>query len=94
MAARDVKGRERARARARDVAARNRLATVPRDAIALAFEQIGGVSALAEWVNASEDNRKLFYTNLYPKIFGSRTGPDPESQRVHKIERVIVDPAH
>jgi len=88
-----IRGRSRAGVKAA-AASSAKAPIVARDAIAMAFEAIGGVAAFAEWIKASEDNRKTFYTNLYPKIFGSRTGPDPESQRVHKIERVIVDPAH
>ena len=72
--------------------ASGRLAPAAREAIARAFDEIGGVSALAEWVKASEDNRKLFYTNLYPKIIGGQAGGDPESPRITEIRRTIVRP--
>jgi hypothetical protein len=68
------------------------LATAARDAIALAFDEIGGVAALAEWVMASEDNRKIFYTNLYPKIISSQPGGEPEIPMITEIRRTIVRP--
>ena len=66
--------------------------TIARDAIAAAFDAIGGVAALAEWVKASEDNRKIFYTNLYPKIISSQLGGEPENPTIHEIRRTIVRP--
>ena len=69
-----------------------RPATMARDAIALAFDAIGGVAAFAEWIKASEDNRKLFYTNLYPKIIAIQPGEEPEAPAIHEIRRTIVHP--
>ena len=80
------------RRRARRADAPGRLATAARDAIALAFDEIGGVAALAEWVKASEDNRKIFYTNLYPKIISSQAGGEAESPAITEIRRTIVRP--
>jgi hypothetical protein len=66
---------------------------VARDAIAMAFEAIGGVAAFAEWIKASEDNRKLFYTNLYPKIVALQPAEEPEAPAmIHEIRRTIVHP--
>ena len=69
-----------------------RPATMARDAIALAFDEIGGVAAFAEWIKASEDNRKLFYTNLYPKIIAIQPGEEPEAPPIAEIRRTIVRP--
>ena len=68
--------------------------TVARDAIALAFDEIGGVSALAEWVKASEDNRKAFYTSLYPKLIALQAagGEAAEQPVIQEIRRSIVRP--
>lgn len=87
MPASKADGRRRGRK-----AAAGGLSTAARDAIALAFDEIGGVSALAEWVKASEDNRKLFYTNLYPKIIAAPLGGDPESPVIREIRRTIIRP--
>ena len=64
----------------------------PRDAIALAFDEIGGVSALAEWVAASDDNRKVFYATIYPKILSLDLGGEPEAPAIDEVRRVIVRP--
>jgi hypothetical protein len=42
--------------------------TIARDAIAQAFDRIGGIEAFVDWIEASEDHRKLFYATLYPKL--------------------------
>lgn len=63
-----------------------------RDAVAQAFEEVGGVAALAEWVEASDDNRKIFYATIYPKILSLQAGGDPEFEPIHEIRRTIVHP--
>jgi hypothetical protein len=65
---------------------------VPRDAIALAFDEIGGVSALAEWVAASDDNRKIFYATIYPKILALDFGGEAEAQPIEEVRYTIVRP--
>jgi hypothetical protein len=64
----------------------------PREAIALAFEEIGGVSALAEWVMGSDDNRKVFYATIYPKILALDLGAETEAEPITEIRRTIVYP--
>lgn len=67
-------------------------APVPREAIALAFEAVGGVSALAEWVEAHEDNRKIFYATIFPKILSLEPGGAPEREPITEVRRIIVRP--
>jgi hypothetical protein len=67
-------------------------APTPRDAIALAFDEIGGVSALAEWVEASEDNRKIFYSTIYPKILSLEFGGEPDGAAIDEVRYTIVRP--
>ena len=64
----------------------------PREAIALAFDEIGGVSALAEWVMGSEDNRKTFYATIYPKILALDFGGDAEAEPIDEVRWTIVRP--
>ena len=64
----------------------------PRDAIALAFDEIGGVSALAEWVAASDDNRKIFYATIYPKILALDFGGEAEAPAIDEVRWTIVRP--
>ena len=88
-----ARGRAAVRAAAAAAAPAPRPPIVARDAIALAFEAIGGVAAFAEWIKASEDNRKLFYTNLYPKIVALQPAEEPEAPAtIHEIRRTIVHP--
>jgi hypothetical protein len=42
--------------------------TIARDVIAQAFDRIGGIEAFVDWIESSEDHRKLFYATLYPKL--------------------------
>ena len=67
-----------------------RAAPIPREAIASAFDEIGGVSALAEWVMASDDNRKVFYATIFPKILALDVAGDCEPEPIHEIRRTIV----
>ena len=53
---------------------------------------MGGVSALAEWVAASDDNRKVFYATIYPKILSLDLGGEPEAPAIDEVRRVIVRP--
>jgi len=66
--------------------------TLARDAIALAFDEAGGVAALAEWIMANADNRKIFYTNLYPKLIGVQAEAEPERERIDEVRYTIVRP--
>ena len=87
-----IRGRSRAGAKAA-AASSAKAPIVARDAIAMAFEAIGGVAAFAEWIKASEDNRKTFYTNLYPKIVALQPAEEPEAPAtIHEIRRTIVHP--
>ncbi len=42
--------------------------TIARDAIAQAFDRIGRIEAFVDWIEGSEDHRKLFYATLSPKL--------------------------
>jgi len=67
-------------------------APAPREAIALAFDEIGGVSSLAEWVAASDDNRKIFYATIYPKILALDFGGEAEAPAIDEVRWTIVRP--
>jgi hypothetical protein len=62
------------------------------DAVALAFEQVGGVAALAQWVESSDDNRKIFYATIYPKILSLQTPGAPEREPIDEVRWTIVRP--
>ena len=50
-----------------------------REAIAEAFERIGGVDALVKWIEADEANRKTFLGQVYPRLLAYDVDP-PEAE--------------
>jgi hypothetical protein len=56
----------------------NKLTAAAKDAIAMAFERLGGVDALVEWAS-EEDNRKVFYAQIWPKIVPLQLSGDPNA---------------
>ena len=73
----------------------NKLTQSVRDAIAQAAEGLGGVAGLIEWAKADEKNKAAFWTKLYPKLLPLQVAGDPANPltHVHRMERLIVDPA-
>jgi hypothetical protein len=57
----------------------NKTTTAAKEAIAEAFEKMGGTAALVEWAGRSDDNRKVFYSQIWPKIFPLQVGGDPNN---------------
>lgn len=70
----------------------NKVTTAAKDAIAQAFDRVGGVDSLVEWIETSDDNRKVFYTSVYPKLIPVQVSGDPDNPLIHKIERIVVKP--
>jgi hypothetical protein len=62
------------------------------EAVAQAFEEIGGVAALAAWVETNDDNRKIFYATIYPKILSLQAGAEPEVEPITEVRYTIVRP--
>lgn len=46
----------------------NRMTAAAKEAIAMAFEDLGGVDGLVKWAKSDPDNQKAFYTQVWPKI--------------------------
>ena len=62
----------------------NKCTTLVREAIEEAFERLGGVDGLVEWAEKNDDNRRIFYTQIWPKLArlqpletGARKGTEP-----------------
>lgn len=34
----------------------------------MVFDKLGGVDAMVEWAARNDENRKAFYTSIYPKL--------------------------
>lgn len=46
----------------------NKVTTLAKRAIAEAFDELGGKAALVEWAKLNDDNMKVFYATIWPKI--------------------------
>ena len=57
-----------ARGRGRPKGSTNKITNLAKWAIQRAFDKLGGVDALVEWVKADKANRTAFYTKIYPKL--------------------------
>lgn len=52
----------------------NKTTTIAKEAIAEAFERMGGVDALVAWADQNDDHRKVFYGTIYPKLLPLQVG--------------------
>lgn len=51
----------------------NKTTQLAKDAIAEAFNRLGGADRLVEWAQEDPDNEKVFYTALLPKLIPVQT---------------------
>lgn len=73
----------------------NKNTRLVKDAIAEAFEKLGGMERLVAWAQENPDNEKVFYTALLPKLIPVQTeisGRDGGLIGIAEIQRIIVDP--
>ncbi len=70
----------------------NKVTLAAKEAIHQAFEDMGGVPALIQWADKSDDNRKVFYSVIWPKIIPLTIGGDPGNPVLAVIEQHIVRP--
>lgn len=70
----------------------NKTSQAAKDAIALAFTNLGGVDALVTWAQESETNKRAFYTQVWPKIVPLQLAGDNDNPITHRIELVGVAP--
>jgi len=55
----------------------NKTTTLAKQAIAEAFDKLGGTDALVTWAMLNDDNRKVFYSQIWTKILPLQvTGED------------------
>lgn len=70
----------------------NKVTLAAKDAIHQAFEDMGGVKSLVVWADKSDDNRKVFYSTIWPKIVPLTLGGDKDNPLVTEIRRIRVEP--
>jgi len=70
----------------------NKTTTAAKDAIALAFEGLGGTQRLIDWAKEEPENERAFWTSIYPKLLPLQlTGDANNPLHITNITRVIVD---
>ena len=70
----------------------NKQTTIAKEALAYAFDKLGGQDALVEWCKQDPDNLKTFYTTIWPKLLPLQVagaGPNGEHM-LAMIERRII----
>jgi hypothetical protein len=60
--------RKRPKTGGRKAGVPNKVTGAAKDAIAMVFEGMGGADAMLKWADANDDNRKIFYSTIYPKL--------------------------
>lgn len=68
----------------------NKTTQAAKDAIAEAFDKMGGTKALVDWADKSDDNRRVFYAQIWPKIVPLSVGGDKDNPLVTEIVQRIV----
>ncbi len=57
--------------------AANKTTAIAKDALSYAFNKLGGQDGLVKWASANEENRKIFYQTIWPKLLPLQmTGED------------------
>lgn len=70
--------------------AQNKTTKLAKQAIAEAFEKLGGTEALVAWAKDSDDNKRVFYSTIWPKIIPVQTeltGKDGEAIQIEQRTR-------
>ncbi len=57
----------------------NKTTKLAKQAIADAFDNLGGTDALVEWAQKNDENRKVFYSQIWTKIIPLQVSGDPDS---------------
>jgi hypothetical protein len=68
----------------------NKTTTAAKEAIHLAFEEMGGTAALVEWANRSDDNKRVFYSQIWTKIVPLKLSGDADNPIVTEVIQRIV----
>lgn len=57
-----------------------------KEAIALAFDELGGVDELVAWAKSDPDHRKVFYSQIWTKIIPLQVnGSGDNGEHIHKV---------
>lgn len=71
----------------------NKNTILARQAIAQAFDELGGTEGLVRWVKADEDNMKVFYATIWPKIIPVQTEITGKDGEAIQFEQKVTEDA-
>jgi hypothetical protein len=69
----------------------NKTTTAAKDAIALAFEGLGGTQRLIDWAKEEPENERAFWTSIYPKLLPLQVNGELTSTVTHRAEDLTDD---
>lgn len=82
------------RGRGRPKGSRNKVTIAAKEAISLAFDELGGTDELVKWAKLNDDNRKVFYSQIWTKIIPLQVnGAGEDGSHVHEIIMRGVSPS-
>ncbi len=71
----------------------NKTTMAAKEALAYAFNGLGGADRLISWAKEDPKNESSFWTNIYPKLLPLQVSGDNENPiALTVIERRIIDP--
>lgn len=72
----------------------NKTTTLAKQAIAEAFDKLGGTQALVTWAGESDDNKRVFYAQIWPKLIPVQTEITGKDGEAIQIDQKISEDAH
>lgn len=71
----------------------NKNTRLVKEAIAEAFDRLGGADRLVEWAQEDPDNEKVFFTTLLPKLIPVQTELTGRDGKAIEFEQKVKDDA-
>ena len=71
----------------------NRTTVLAKQAIANAFDELGGTEGLVKWAKSDGDNLKVFYATIWPKIIPVQTELTGKDGEAIQIEQKVKENA-
>ena len=77
--------------RGRPKGSRNKLTNEAKEAILMAYDKLGGVERLVEWVEKDAANETLFWTKIFPKLLPRQPiEPVPAPEELPPVKGALV----
>ena len=69
----------------------NKTTMAAKEAIAYAFEGLGGAERLVKWAKSDEKNESAFWVSIYPKLLPLQVNGDVTTTVTHRAEDLTDD---